>query len=325
MIPSKVGALPPGGRFPVTCYELAVDRHASEGARTTLRNLGVTKAMRATFRRAGFDLLRRHYYSPVPDLDSLPPDIWTREGDLPGVRFDAEAGMEFVERELGDPMSEYAPPRSRTADPRDFYLDNGLYESGDAELLYGMVRRFKPPRLIELGSGMSTLVIADARAASDLNHAGHVVYDPFPQERLRTTIERVARLRPISATDIPLSDFSSLEAGDLLFVDTTHTVKIGSEVNRIILEVLPALAPGVLIHIHDIYLPWEYPREYLEERNFFWSEQYLLQAFLAFNDDFEILFGAHSLARKFPDRLTALLPSSAPGRHPSGFWLRRNG
>jgi hypothetical protein len=303
-----------------------VDRHGSEGARTTLRNLGVSNAVRATFRRAGFDLLRRHYYSPIPDLESLPPETWTREADLPGVQFDAEAGMDFVERELAEAMSEYSPPRDRTPNPRDFYLDNSLYESGDAELLYGMVRRFAPPRVIELGSGMSTLVIADARAATDLTEpGGHRVYDPFPQPRLRPAIERIGQLRPISATDIPLSDFTSLRAGDLLFVDTTHTVKVGSEVNRIILEVLPALAPGVLIHIHDIYLPWEYPREYLEERNFFWSEQYLLQAFLAFNDDFEILFGAHALARKFPDRLTALLQSGALGRHTSGFWLRRSG
>lgn len=282
--------------------------------------------MRAVFRRAGYDLLRRHYYSPLPDLDSLPAETWTDESAMAGVRFDPAEGLEFVQRELADRMGEYAPPRGPTGDPRDFYLDNGLYESGDAELLYAMVRRFAPPRIIELGSGMSTLVIADARGRNgDRDPSRHLVFDPYPQPRLRAPIGSVASLRAVSATEVPLEEFGALEAGDLLFVDTTHTVKVGSEVNRIILDVLPSLRPGVIVHVHDIYLPWEYPREYLEERHFFWSEQYLLQAFLALNERFEILFGAQALARKFPDELDALLPSGAAGPHPSAFWLRRSG
>jgi predicted O-methyltransferase YrrM len=282
------------------------------------------RALRSAFRRAGFDLLRRHYYSPIPDLTSLPPDVWTRESELPGVRFDAAAGLDFVKRELVAHVAEYAPPRVPTGNPRDFYLENGLYESGDAELLYAMIRRFAPERVIELGSGMSTLVIADALARREATGEGsHIVCDPYPRAELRAVIERVAELRSVSATEIPLAEFSDLQAGDVLFVDTTHTVKVGSEVNRIVLEVLPSLAPGVIVHVHDIYLPWEYPREFMEERNFFWNEQYLLQAFLAFNEEFEVLFGAHALARRFPGDLAELLPSGAPGPHPSALWLRR--
>jgi hypothetical protein len=280
------------------------------------------KALRSAARRAGFDLIRRHYYSPIPDLGALPPETWSRESSVPGVDLDADSSLEFVRRELTGHMSEYDPPRESTGNPRDFYLDNGLYESGDAELLYAMMRRFAPRTVIELGSGMSTLVIADALKANG-GETGHLACDPFPRKDLRTALGQVAELRPISATEVPLSEFEALRDGDVLFVDTTHVVKIGSEVNRIILEVLPALASGVIVHVHDIYLPWEYPREFIDERNFFWNEQYLLQAFLAFNSRFEVLFGTHALARRYPDELAGLLPSGALGRHPSSLWMRR--
>jgi hypothetical protein len=127
----------------------------------------------------------------------------------------------------------------------------------------------------------------------------------------------------MSAADVPDEQFFELTAGDLLFIDTTHTVKIGGEVNRLILEVLPRIAPGVLIHIHDIYLPWEYPRSFLFEQRFFWAEQYLLQAFLAFNREFEVMIGAHAVARDYPDELSRLVPAGRTDTPPSAFWIRR--
>jgi hypothetical protein len=302
------------------------EESSRQGLRARARDAGLTKAVRALPRRLGYDLVRRHYYSPIPDLDRLPPETWTREDPLAGVRFDVEDGLRFVREELADYIAEYTPPREPTGNPRDFFMSNTLYESVDAELLYAMVRRFAPPRIVELGSGMSTLVIADARErGGQTDRSGHVVYDPFIRDDLGAALREVADTRSVSAVDVPMEDFQALESGDMLFVDTTHTVKTGSEVNRIVLEVLPSLAPGVIVHIHDIYLPWEYPREFLEERRFFWAEQYLLQAFLAFNPEFEILVGAHALARKFPDETRELIPSAGTGIAPSAFWLRRTG
>jgi hypothetical protein len=264
----------------------------------------------------------KHYYSPIPELDQLPPDIWTRESELAGLRFDVTAGLAFVEEELASYLSEYRPPTAPTSDPRDYYLDNGLYESVDAETLYAMVRRFAPQRIVELGSGMSTLVIADARARND-GSSRHVVYDPYPREDLAPVLRSVAELRAVAATEVPQAEFADLRSGDLLFVDTTHTVKIGGDVNRVILDVLPRLAPGVLVHIHDIYLPWDYPQEFLAERRFFWAEQYLLQAFLAFNEEFETLFSAHALQRRYPEDVSRLVPSARADTRPGAFWLRR--
>jgi hypothetical protein len=116
--------------------------------------------------------------------------------------------------------------------------------------------------------------------------------------------------------------FRELEAGDLLFVDTSHTVKPGSDVNRIVLDLLPILAPGVIVHFHDIFLPFPYSRDHLDDAHF-WNEQYLLQAFLTENPAWEVLVGAQAVARAHPHRLREAIPSFAPGTSPGAFWIRR--
>jgi hypothetical protein len=276
-------------------------------------------ALMHTARSLGYDVVKRHYYSEVPDLDSLPAGIWTSRSELAGVRFDVDAGLRFVERELAEFVGEFSPPSTPTGNPRDFYLGNSLYEAVDAETLYAMVRRFRPRRVLELGSGMSTLVIADALRHDEIvDGCRHDVYDPYPRDDLG----EVANLHSISATEVPLERFTALRAGDILFVDTTHTVKIGGDVNRVILDVLPRLEPGVLVHFHDIFLPGEYPIEFYTELGFSWAEQYLLQAFLAFNPRFEVLFGVAALMRDRPAAMHRLVPSAARAVRPSAFWIR---
>jgi hypothetical protein len=286
------------------------------------RDIGVSRAVKGGARKLGFDVVGKHYYSPIPDLSGLPHHLWEDESELLGVRFDSDAGLEFARRDLAPFLAEYDPPRQPTGYPRDFYLENGFYGSVDAELLYAVVRHVAPRRVVELGSGASTLVIADARARNQRADSDHRVFDPFPRPELVDVLSGVAELHRVPATEIALDEFLRLEAGDVLFVDTTHTVKIGSEVNRIILEILPVLSPGVFVHFHDIFLPWEYPRELLD-LGFFWAEQYLLQAFLSFNDSFEILLSAHALHRRYPDEVNSLVRSAPANVDPSSFWLRR--
>jgi hypothetical protein len=289
-----------------------------------LRRLGRRLGIRRAAGMLGYEMVKKHFYSPIPDLERLPDKIWTSKSDLSGIRFDIDAGLSFLQRELGPYISEYRPPLTSTGDPRQVYLENTFYEGLDTETLYAMVRRFKPSRIIELGSGISTLVMADARARDGALQAHrHDVFDPYPRADLAPVLEQVADVHRISATDVPLRTFAELQAGDFLFVDTTHTVKIGGDVNRVILDVLPALAPGVMVHFHDIFLPFEYPREFLVERRFFWTEQYLLQAFLAFNDEFDVLFGTHALKREYPEIICDLVPSAARSQRPAALWLRR--
>ena len=185
------------------------------------------------------------------------------------------------------------------------------------------MRGLKPRRIVELGSGHSTLFMA---AAAERNRADGVetelrTFDPYPSVA-RPGLPGLASLEPVRAQDVPLEVFTSLEPGDVLFVDTTHTVKLDSDVNRIVLDVLPALPPGVLVHVHDIFLPYEYPREWPEESGFHWAEQYLLQAFLAGNPGFEVLAATFALCRDRPDAMARLAPTWRPGAEASAFWFR---
>jgi hypothetical protein len=126
----------------------------------------------------------------------------------------------------------------------------------------------------------------------------------------------------VRAQDVPLPVFEELSAGDVLFVDTTHTVKLDSDVNRIVLDVLPRLAPGVIVHVHDIFLPYEYPRKWPEEMGLHWAEQYLLQAFLSGNPSYEVLAAVFALCRDRPDAMARLAPTWRPGAEASAFWFR---
>ena len=132
-----------------------------------------------------------------------------------------------------------------------------------------------------------------------------------------------AQLTAVGAPAVPLERFGELEAGDVLFVDTTHTVKAGGDVNHIVFEVLPRIRAGVIVHFHDVFLPWEYPRDWLERQGRYWCEQYLLQAFLMFNGEWRVVFGANAVAQEFPAELREIVPSFHSGIEPGALWIER--
>jgi methyltransferase family protein len=278
--------------------------------------------------RYGFDVVRRQMYTALPELP--PPDspIWNRPGRL-GFELDLARQLDFVELALRPYIAEFTPP----ADPGDsedaFYLWNSLYAGADATLLYAMVRHLRPPRLLELGSGQSTLVSAQACAANARDGSPTELICVDPEPRIELEFERfgIGRIERKLASALPLERYLALERGDVLFVDTTHTVKLGGEVNFLVLDVLPRLRPGVIVHFHDIFLPYEYPREWFE---WGWSlaEQYLLHAFLIGNADWEVLLSVHAVFREQGARLAEAIPAlkAAPPRgyaHPAAFWIRR--
>jgi Methyltransferase domain len=276
--------------------------------------------------KGGFDVVRHDYYSPVPDLAALPEEVWTRRAPLAGVALDTEAAMRFVESELASRIAELDVPRTDPGGPGRFFMENQGFEAVDAELLYAMVRAMRPGRVLELGSGYTTLLINQAcreNAAAGIA-TRHEAFDPYPRPFiLGDELPPPTTLAAVSATDVPLDTFAALGERDILFVDTTHTVKLAGDVNFIVLEVLPILAPGVIVHFHDIFLPWEYPRVWFEAMHWYWAEQYLLQAFLAHNRDFEILVPAHAMARDLPERCAAVFPFFRDGVAPGSMWLRR--
>src|SRR3954452_12289297 len=222
------------------------------------------RGVRHGFSRAGLDVVLKSFYSPIPDVAALPTETFAKVSEMPGIAWDVDAQLEFVRGTLAEAMAEFDPPTERGDPPR--YVPDPAYSPADAAVLYAMVRSLRPRRIVELGSGQSTLVMAEAIRANRAE--GHDVelaaFDPYPG-LTGAGLPGLSRLERLIAQDVPLETFEELEAGDFLFVDTTHTVKIGSDVNFIVLEVLPRLAPGVVVHLHDIFLPYEYPRSWLED------------------------------------------------------------
>lgn len=290
-------------------------------ARVQLRRAALA-TLNVALPRVGYDLVARNVYSPIPRV-APGGDPWAKRASLVGMDFDLDAQLEFFDSALVPYFAEFDPPHTK-ARAGEFYLWNKYYQAGDAHVLYAMIRHLKPRRLLELGSGFSTLVSAAACAAnaSEGRPCQFVAVDPEPRVPLRpgpfVEIERR------EAQALPLQRFLELGPGDVLFVDSSHTVKLGSEVNVLVLEVLPRLQRGVVVHFHDIFLPFEYPRAWFE-RGTHLSEQYLLHAFLLGNPGYEVRLALHALCREHPEHMVRAIPSvQAPQEHyTSAFWLVR--
>jgi hypothetical protein len=237
---------------------------------------------------------------------------------MPGVELDLDAHLALLEGPLRPFLDEFRPPRTGG---EGYAYDNAMYPLADAAVLHALIRWARPSTVLEIGAGHSTLVVAGALSANG-DGAAHRVVDPYPSPVLAPLGARV-ELRPVSATEVPLAEFAALRSGDVLFIDTTHTVKDGGDVVYLLLEAVPSLAPGVLVHVHDVFRPYAYPRFLLETFGVAWQEQYLLQALLVGNPGLEVVCANHALWRERHARLAALIPDQTVLDHgPSGFWLR---
>jgi hypothetical protein len=280
-------------------------------------------AMRRQADSLGYEMIESGFYSVLPHVDELPPETWTRRSPLEGIGFDSGHQAAFLRDELSRFVSEFDPTFETGTSLGSFDIRNGAYDEVDSELLYAMVRRFRPRRVVELGSGFSTLVLAHAlRAnAADGGESVYRVFDPYARPWIQEGVPGVTAVGAVQGQDVPMEEFDALEADDILFVDTTHTVKVGSEVNRIVLDILPRLKPGVLVQFHDIFLPWEYHRHWIEGP-WKWNEQYLLQAFLSMNRGYEVLLSAQALVRDRRDDVAELIPTLRDASAPSALWIR---
>jgi hypothetical protein len=286
------------------------------------------------FQKAGIHVTRRHFYSPIPDTRTLANrrDLWVGEYDLPGVDLNEVRQLDVLENLIPKHMGECHFPEEKTANPHEYYVNNGSFGLVSAVALHSLIRNYQPRTMIEVGSGFSTLV--SARAARMNAEQGHpeklIAVDPFPLPQLQIGLPGLTELIPRPVETLGAAFFDQLESGDILFMDSSHVLKIGGDVVFLYLEVLPRLKPGVVIHIHDILWPKHYSRDMVLGQRLFWNEQYLLQAFLAFNREFEVLWCASWLHAKYPEKMKAAIPP--PKTKPrlenyisSSFWLRRVG
>lgn len=209
----------------------------------------------------------------------------------------------------------------------NFYYLNEYFGPGDAEYLYSMVRFFKPARMIEIGSGFSTLIAGkamEANAKDDESYTcEYTCIEPYESGWLEEAGFRVLRQR---VEDVDIGLFQSLRAGDFLFIDSSHVIRPQGDVLYEFLEVLPALHSGVVVHVHDIFTPKDYPDKWIREETRFWNEQYLLEAFLSFNGKFEVIGALNFLKHHYPGELSAACPilkKHMPSAEPASFWMRK--
>jgi len=290
-----------------------------------VRRIGVKRlpVCRSIFFGVGVFPIRDHYYEPQFDNRNMrrPP---SQDRPLPGVDWNEAGQLSFLDKlTYADELR--ALPRQRDASG-GFHLDNGAFESGDAEYLYQVIRATKPRRIFEIGSGHSTLI---AKMALDRNRADdpgygcrHVCIEPYEMPWLEGAGVEVMRQK---AEDVDLAFFAELDTDDLLFIDSSHMIRPGGDVLFEYLELLPTIRPGVLVHIHDIFSPKDYLRAWLVDEVRLWNEQYLLEAFLTENDKWEVLGAVNYLQHHHHDRLRAVAPFLTPDREPGSFYIRKVG
>jgi hypothetical protein len=260
------------------------------------------------------------FYAPVFAPADLSAAAWDATYPDCGT-FDLEAQRAFLRETPGfaDELSQlpFDEPAKGAA---TFYWGNDQFSHSDASLYYALIRRFRPATIVEVGAGHSTRLALRAVRA---NGAGRVLcIDPHAPAWLRDLdgpIEIVAR--PVQES--PDSVFLGLQASDILFIDGSHISKTGSDVNHLFLRILPRLPKGVLVHVHDICLPFEYPKAWSEDVLCYWNEQYVLAALLANSTKYEVLLGVHFVEKTDIDALRPFTPQ-VPGVFPHGgsLWIR---
>jgi len=258
--------------------------------------------------RWGYHIRPIHYYEPLPDFRSITSEQITQRRTYPGIDFRWEEELALLS-ELAKYCDEFRE--------LEFDFENDYFGGFDAAIYYALIRHLKPNRIVEIGGGFSTQLAAKALAA---NRKGKLVcIEPYP-ERLNGS-ERNVELIQKRVEEMNVEFFSSLEANDILFIDSSHTVKFRSDVCFEFLEVLPRLARDVWVHVHDIFFPHDYPAEWLINRRLALNEQYLLEAFLSFNKTFAPQLANHWLCLEHGEVAASVWPRA--DNRASSFWMKR--
>ncbi|MEM8946245.1 MAG: class I SAM-dependent methyltransferase [Planctomycetota bacterium] len=280
------------------------------------------------YQRRGIHIVPNDFYYPVPDTDSLDERVWTEPSEMRGIDMQLDRQIALLEELDQGYLDEYHQLPEKPVADRSVYARHGGFGWFDGALLYGMIRKLKPHRVVEIGCGQSTLLskLALAKNRSEDDAGKLTSIDPYPRDYLADVGDEYTELVKSKVEDLPLSTFEDLEQNDILFIDSSHTVHIGGDTVFEILEILPRLKPGVHIHIHDICFPFNYPKSFVVDRLNFWAEQYMLQAFLAFNSAFQVRWSLTYMQAYAPDALHKAFPYFKPGiRNMGSAWIERVG
>ena len=273
-----------------------------------------------------------NFYSPIPNLKEIPNNVWSRKSNLHGIIFDEDAHFNFL-KEIA-PYYKSADFKLSEGDATvidDFYILNPSFSFYCAAVLHSMILYAKPLNIIEVGSGQSSKVINAAisilKSKDPELIVNYTVIDPYVSE-IVSNMSNVTMVVNKKVQELPDDYFNDkLGENDILFIDSSHAVKLNSDVNYLILDVLPQLKSGVYVHFHDIGLPYEYPKKYYTSKIFrmYWTEAYLLQAFLINNNDFEIILPIGNLLVNRGEEVNKLFPyrdARAYERKSGSFWIK---
>lgn len=263
--------------------------------------------------RLGVHIVPVHYYSSIPDIIELEKtqSVWAKKSELPGLEVDLEQQVHNLRSICMPYQTEYEGNRAYR-----YAVDNAFgpgYGYVEAQALHGVIRHFKPKRVVEVGSGVSTwcmLAALKMNKEQTGNDFSITCIDPFPSKKLKALREIELIEKPVQTVGFE-DAFVELGENDLLFIDSSHTVKPGGDVNHLVLEILPKLRAGVVVHFHDITLPYDYSRKVLHTF-FHWTETSLLRAYLVNNDRAKIIFCQSYLHYECQEALRELFPGYNP-------------
>ena len=267
-----------------------------------------------------------HFHSPIPSIDEVKfneKEIFNSiPREIPGIDLNEQEQINLFTK-----FKQYykeQPFKAHKKENLRYFFENPSYSYSDAIFLYCMVRHAQPKKIIEVGSGYSSCVILDTNELFFNNAISCTFIDPYP-ELLHSLIKDSDKDRieiiPKKLQDVEINKFSELSAGDILFIDSTHVSKINSDVNCIFFKILPYINSGVYIHFHDVFYPFEYPKKWIYE-GIAWNEDYILRAFLQYNNAFKIIFFNTFLEHFYEDRFINEIPLCMKNKGGS-IWIKK--
>jgi predicted O-methyltransferase YrrM len=272
----------------------------------------------AVLNMVGIYPLKDNYYEPLINRKTLDKSYGDSR-ELPGIDWNESEQLEYLEKfQFKEELARFPVKRTKK---REYFYSNGFFGAGDAGYLYSIIRIEKPKKIIEIGSGYSTLMALEATrknlSESKDSTCELICIEPYRQKRL-TDLPVTVIGEPVENLD--LTFFQQLEKGDILFIDSSHMIRPQGDVLFEILHILPTLKSGVLVHVHDIFSPFDYPNEWIIDGYSFWNEQYLLEAFLSFNTTYRIVGAINFLSKRHHDLVKNKIPLLEDG---CSCWLKK--
>lgn len=264
-----------------------------------------------------------HYFSPIVDPKSIQryeDKLWANKTSSPGINYNDQGHVNFYEYIAPKYSHLWNYSDSSVNDPHKFYDNNNAFVGLDARSLFTMLHHLKPSKVIEVGSGFSSLLTAEVNNKYFNNQIEFTVIEPYRDDLDFENIPGITQVARALVQDIPVKFFKELQEGDILFIDGSHVSKTGSDVNYMLLEVLPQLNQGVVIHIHDIFIPNEYFKNWVMNQGMNWNEQYLVQAILQYSYAYKVLLSSAYSKAKYPHLVQNVYGQIRMG---GSLWIRK--